>query len=69
MKNRYGMDGLTFGVKVDTSTGHFVVSNELYQEGENDNDMVNTPQTQSFGGIDKFDRTELQKKFFEMNTK
>jgi len=23
MKNRYGMDGLTFGVKADTSTGHF----------------------------------------------
>ena len=25
MKNRYGMDGLTFGVKADTSTGHFEV--------------------------------------------
>ena len=31
MKNRYGMDGLTFGVKADTSTGHFDVhdSNSL----------------------------------------
>ena len=34
MKNRYGMDGLTFGVKADTSTGHFEVSNDLYNEDE-----------------------------------
>lgn len=26
MKNRYGMDGMTFSVDADTSTGHFVVS-------------------------------------------
>lgn len=26
MKNRYGMDGMTFSVNADTSTGHFVVS-------------------------------------------
>ena len=25
MKNRYGMDGLTFSVKADTATGHFEV--------------------------------------------
>jgi len=68
MKNRYGMDGLTFGVKADTSTGHFEVSNELYQEGEEDNDNTSSPQTNSFSGIDKFDRSELQKKFFELNT-
>ena len=65
MKNRYGMDGLTFGVKADTSTGHFIVSNEIYQEGEDDN-INATPQNNNFGGIDKFDRSELQKKFFEM---
>jgi len=69
MKNRYGMDGLTFGVKADTSTGHFEVSNDLYYEGEDDNDTKpSTPQTNSFSGIDKFDRSELQKKFFELNS-
>ena len=26
MKNRYGMDGMTFSVQADTSTGHFIVS-------------------------------------------
>jgi hypothetical protein len=25
MKNRYGMDGLTFGAKIDTSTGHMEI--------------------------------------------
>jgi replicative DNA helicase len=69
MKNRYGMDGLTFGVKADTSTGHFEVSNDLYYEGEDDSDIKpSTPQTNSFSGIDKFDRSELQKKFFELNS-
>jgi replicative DNA helicase len=29
MKNRYGMDGLTYGVKVDTSTGFFEISSDL----------------------------------------
>ena len=43
MKNRYGMDGLTFGVKADTSTGHFEVSNDLYHEGEEDNDNTSSP--------------------------
>ncbi len=69
MKNRYGMDGLTFGVKADTSTGHFEVSNDLYYEGDDDNDSKSTPpQTNSFSGIDKFDKSELQKKFFELNS-
>ncbi len=69
MKNRYGMDGLTFGVKADTSTGHFEVSNDLYYEGEDDNDNNSSPpQTNSFSGIDKFDKSELQKKFFELNS-
>ena len=69
MKNRYGMDGLTFGVKADTSTGHFEVSNDLYYEDEDDSDTKpSPPQTNSFSGIDKFDRSELQKKFFELNS-
>ena len=68
MKNRYGMDGLTFGLRADTSTGHFDVSNELYIENEDDRGNTFTPQTNSFSGIDKFDRSELQKKFFELNS-
>jgi replicative DNA helicase len=29
MKNRYGMDGLTYGAKIDTSTGFFEISSDL----------------------------------------
>ena len=68
MKNRYGMDGLTFGVKADTSTGHFEVSNDLYNEDEDVPENTPTPQTNSFSGIDKFDRSELRNKFFELNS-
>ena len=65
MKNRYGMDGLTFGVKANTSTGHFDVSNDLYVEEES----PQQPSQNNFdSGIDKFDKSSLQKKFFELNS-
>ena len=66
MKNRYGMDGLTFGVKANTSTGHFDVSNDLYVEDENPPQQ--TPQNNFDSGVDKYDKQSLQKKFFELNS-
>ena len=66
MKNRYGMDGLTFGVKANTSTGHFDVSNDLYVEDENPPQQQ--PQNSFDSGVDKFDKQSLQKKFFELNS-
>lgn len=38
MKNRYGMDGMTFSVNADTSTGHFVVSD--YTDLDDDNSYI-----------------------------
>ena len=32
MKNRYGMDGITFGIEADTSIGHFTVKDEYDEE-------------------------------------
>ena len=32
MKNRYGMDGLTYGAKIDTSTGYFEISSDIDTE-------------------------------------
>jgi len=65
MKNRYGMDGLTFSVKADTSTGHFEVSNHVMDDEDE-------PQTQSnstnFGGIDSVDKALIRNKFFELTT-
>jgi replicative DNA helicase len=34
MKNRYGMDGLTYGAKIDTSTGFFEISSDLESYSE-----------------------------------
>lgn len=62
MKNRYGIDGLTFGVKADTSTGHFTVHE--YDPNEEPTTPSNTNTNQDF---DQFDKKLLQNKFFELN--
>jgi hypothetical protein len=65
MKNRYGMDGMTFSVKADTSTGHFEVSTQI-----DDDDDSSTPasQNKSFGNIDSVDKALMRNKFFELQT-
>jgi len=64
MKNRYGMDGLTYGVKADTSTGHF----EVHEYNEDDYEKDEPQQQNNFGGgIDQFDKKMLKSKFFELN--
>jgi len=65
MKNRYGIDGLTFGVKADTSTGHFEVVDYNPEDYENE-----TPQpSNSFNNeLDTFDKKALKNKFFELNS-
>tara|TARA_R110000744_G_scaffold17702_1_gene47773 strand:+ start:159 stop:1526 length:1368 start_codon:yes stop_codon:yes gene_type:complete len=65
MKNRYGIDGLTFGVKANTSTGHFEVID--YDPEAYEKDEVQ-PITNSFNnGLDTFDKQTLKNKFFELN--
>tara|TARA_R110000744_G_scaffold169166_1_gene287011 strand:- start:376 stop:1749 length:1374 start_codon:yes stop_codon:yes gene_type:complete len=67
MKNRYGMDGLTYGVKADTSTGHFEV-HEYDPDAEFENSTL-SPNNQGGGGgdFDQFDKQTLKNKFFELN--
>ena len=66
MKNRYGMDGITFGVEADTSTGHFVVKSE-YFEGDEEETMSPTTRSNKFDtDVDTFDKQLLRKKFFEL---
>jgi replicative DNA helicase len=62
MKNRYGMDGLTFAVKADTSTGHFEVHN--YSTDLEEDEYVAPPtQTNKFDtDTDKFDKALLRQK-------
>jgi replicative DNA helicase len=65
MKNRYGMDGLTFGVKADTSTGHFEV-HDYDPDEEFEQDTI--PSNNRFNGdFDTFDKQTLKNKFFELN--
>ena len=66
MKNRYGMDGLTFGVKADTSTGHFEVHDYNADDYESDDQPSN--QKQGYGDFDTFDKQVLKNKFFELNS-
>jgi len=70
MKNRYGMDGLTYGVKADTSTGHFEVHD--YNE---DDELVSNLQTDSlstgnFNGYDKgyVAQQPVTNEFFSINS-
>ena len=68
MKNRYGMDGITFGLEADTSTGHFIVKDE-YVEGEEDENFTPSSKSNKFDtDVDTFDKQLLRKKFFELNT-
>ena len=62
MKNRYGMDGLTFAVKADTATGHFEVHNYSTDLDE-DEELTPTVQTNRFDtDTDKFDKALLRQK-------
>ena len=61
MKNRYGMDGITYQLKADTSTGHFEIT-EMYDE----DDAPIPPKKNT--NFDDLDRKMLQEKFFELNT-
>ena len=65
MKNRYGMDGLTFGVKADTSTGHFELHD--YNPEDEEEEVTNKPQQQSFTNFDELDKQALSKQFFQLN--
>lgn len=61
MKNRYGMDGLTFGAKIDTSTGHIKIDDSIMSDDE-----ISKLSKQSEGDFDTLDRQLLSKKFFEL---
>jgi hypothetical protein len=64
MKNRYGMDGLTFQVDVNTSNGHIAIGEHYDEEA----DTVSPKSKQSNDNFDDLDRKMLSNKFFELNT-
>jgi replicative DNA helicase len=63
MKNRYGMDGLTYSVRVNTANGHFEVNDTIEDDDE---PTQPTQNNNSFNQIDSFDKKHLAQKFFEL---
>lgn len=71
MKNRYGIDGITFGVKADTSTGHFEVHNYNVDFEEEKSFSPANKSNKFDTDTDKFDKERLRSKydpgFFELS--
>lgn len=66
MKNRYGMDGITYHVSANTSNGHFKIISEYNGE---DHQPKPTPQNTSFSNsnVGNNEKTLLLEKFQEIN--
>jgi len=64
MKNRYGMDGLTFQVNVDTTIGKIEIGDVYDDEA----DTVPPQKPSSYNNVDDFDHQMLKNKFFELNS-
>ncbi len=64
MKNRYGMDGMTFSVVSDTSTGHFEVTDHHFDDSESPRPAQPLPNT----NLNTMDRDLLAQQFFSLNT-
>ena len=63
MKNRYGIDGLTFAVKADTATGHFEVHN-YNTDVEDEENFSPAVKTNKFDtDVDKYDKAALKKAY------
>jgi len=67
MKNRYGVDGLSYYLKADTSTGHFKIMSQMDEDDEN-NQNTPPPQTKQFNNsISPIDKSIIQQRFFELS--
>ena len=67
MKNRYGTDGMTFNVAVDTSTGHIEIISEMDDDDEDNSSSVKSNPSKSVNNLDDFDRDYLSKQFFALS--
>ena len=63
MKNRYGMDGMSFGARIDTSTGHFEITGDL---GDEEPELQSSLPSRNTN-FDELDRQMLASKFFNLS--
>jgi replicative DNA helicase len=69
MKNRYGMDGMTYSAKLSTNTGDIQISPDMMEEDElNTDSNQQNGQSKNFGGLDTQEKAYLANKFFELNS-
>ena len=64
MKNRYGMDGMTFSVVADTSTGHFEVTDHHFDDSDSPAPVQQIEGT----NMNTLDRDLLAHQFFQLNS-
>ena len=64
MKNRYGMDGMTYSVVADTSTGHFEVTDHHFDNSESPQPVQRLEGT----NMNTLDRDLLADQFFQLNS-
>ena len=65
MKNRYGIDGMSYGATLDTTVGKIVIDNAVFDESniEQGSEMIPGQKNSNFN---KDERDLLSKKFFEL---
>jgi hypothetical protein len=67
MKNRYGMDGMTFNAKIDTSTGHIDINTaEMHYEDSEPEQGFKPAGLSPNTNFDFMDKQLLSQKFFEL---
>ena len=64
MKNRYGMDGVTYQMNADTSNGHFEITGDFDEEST---PSPSSASSSSSLNLDAFDKKHLSKEFFKVN--
>ena len=64
MKNRYGMDGMTYSVVADTSTGHFEVTDHHFDDSDSPRPVQQIDGT----SMNTLDRDLLSQQFFQLNS-
>jgi hypothetical protein len=59
MKNRYGMDGMTYFAKIDTATGHIDIDEEPMDEDGMDNPSSRPPNSPFNNGVNNDEKKYL----------
>ncbi len=67
MKNRYGMDGMTYSATINASTGHIEIENREMQDDELSFDNGNNNKTGMNNNFSLEERQDLAKKFRLLN--